>query len=35
MQSVMQHPERFGEPISLTVNCAAALADGAFTVTKA
>ena len=33
MQSVMQHPERLGEPISLTVNYAAALADGAFTVT--
>lgn len=33
MQSVMQHPDRLGEPIALTVNYAAALADGAFTVT--
>jgi hypothetical protein len=33
MQSVVQHPERLGEPVSLTVNYAAALADGVFTVT--
>lgn len=33
MQSVMQHTDRLGEPISLTVNYAAALADGAFTIT--
>ena len=33
MQSVMQHPDRLGEPISLTVNYAAALADGEFAVT--
>ena len=32
MQSVVQHPDLLGEPISLTVNYAAALADGAFTV---
>ena len=33
MQAVMQHPQRLGEPISLTVNYAAALADGPFTIT--
>jgi acyl-coenzyme A thioesterase PaaI-like protein len=33
MRSVLQHPALLGEPISLTVNYAAALADGAFTVT--
>ncbi|MBW0169596.1 MAG: acyl-CoA thioesterase [Hydrogenophaga sp.] len=33
MQSVMQHVQRLGEPISLTVNYAAALADGAFALT--
>jgi acyl-CoA thioesterase len=33
LNAVMQHPERLGEPIALTVNYAAALADGAFTVT--
>lgn len=32
MQAVMQHPDRLGEPISLTLNYAAALADGAFSV---
>lgn len=32
-QAVMLHPQRLGEPISLTVNYAAALADGAFTIT--
>jgi acyl-CoA thioesterase len=32
LQSVMLHPQRLGEPVSLTVNFAAALADGAFTV---
>lgn len=33
MQAVMQHPERLGEPVSLTVNYAAALADGSFALT--
>ncbi|WP_137920193.1 thioesterase family protein [Hydrogenophaga sp. 2FB] len=32
MQALMRHPDRLGEPISLTVNYAAALADGGFTV---
>jgi acyl-CoA thioesterase len=32
LNAVLQHPERLGDPISLTVNFAAALADGAFTV---
>ncbi len=32
LQAVLQHPERLGEPISLTVNFCAAVADGAFEV---
>lgn len=32
MQAVMQHPERLGEPIALTVNYASALGPGPFTV---
>ena len=32
MQAVMQHPERLGEPIALTVNYAAALGAGPFTL---
>ncbi len=32
LQAVMQHPERLGEPISFTVNFAAALSDGDFRV---
>jgi acyl-CoA thioesterase len=32
LQAVMQHPDRLGEPIALTVNYAAALGPGAFTV---
>ena len=32
LSAVVQHPQRLGEPISLTVNFAAALADGPFTV---
>ena len=32
MQSVLQHPERIGIPISLTVNFAAAIADGEYTL---
>ncbi len=32
LQAVLSHPERLGEPVSLTVNFAAALADGAFRV---
>jgi len=32
LQAVMQHPERLGEPLSLTVNYAGAVAEGAFTV---
>lgn len=30
LQSVLQHPQRIGEPVALTVNFAAAVADGAF-----
>lgn len=30
MNAVMQHPERLGEPVALTVNFAAALAEGSF-----
>jgi acyl-CoA thioesterase len=30
MNAVLQHPERLGEPVSLTVNFCAAMADGAF-----
>ncbi|HET8747450.1 MAG TPA: acyl-CoA thioesterase domain-containing protein, partial [Ramlibacter sp.] len=30
LQSVLGHPERLGEPLALTVNFAAAIADGAF-----
>ncbi|MGX1808404.1 acyl-CoA thioesterase [Nocardia sp. NPDC055321] len=33
LQAVVQHPERLGEPLSLTVNYAAPIADGPFTVT--
>ena len=32
LQSVLLHPERLGDPVALTVNFAAALADGAFRV---
>jgi acyl-CoA thioesterase len=32
LQSVLMHPKRLGDPISLTVNFCAALADGAFVV---
>jgi acyl-CoA thioesterase len=32
LNAVLQHPERLGEPVSFTVNFAAALADGEFTV---
>jgi hypothetical protein len=32
LQAVMQHPERLGEPLSLTVNYAGPLGDGPFTV---
>lgn len=32
LQAVMQHPDRLGDPLSLTVNYAGALAAGAFTV---
>ena len=32
MNAVLQHPQRLGDPVSLTVNFAAALADGPFTV---
>ncbi len=31
--AVLQHPQRLGEPVSITVNFCAALADGPFTVT--
>ena len=31
LNAVLQHPQRLGDPISLTVNFAAALADGPFT----
>lgn len=33
LNAVLQHPALLGEPVALTVNYAAALADGAFTVT--
>jgi acyl-CoA thioesterase len=33
LNAVLQHPQRLGDPVSLTVNFAAALADGPFTVT--
>lgn len=33
LNAVLQHPQRLGDPISLTVNFAAAVADGPFTVT--
>lgn len=33
LNAVLQHPQRLGEPVSLTVNFCAALDDGAFTVT--
>ncbi|MCJ0761896.1 acyl-CoA thioesterase [Variovorax terrae] len=32
LNAVLQHPQRLGEPVALTVNFAAALADGPFTV---
>lgn len=32
LQAVLQHPQRLGEPVALTVNFAAALADGPFVV---
>ncbi len=32
VQAILQHPDRLGEPLSLTVNFAAAVADGAFEV---
>lgn len=32
LNAVLQHPDRLGEPVALTINFAAALADGAFTV---
>ena len=32
LQAVWLHPQRLGDPVSLTVNFAAALADGSFTV---
>ncbi|WP_311222542.1 MULTISPECIES: thioesterase family protein [unclassified Acidovorax] len=32
LQAVMQHPQRLGEPLSLTVNYAGAVGEGAFTV---
>jgi acyl-CoA thioesterase len=32
LNAVLQHPERLGEPVSLTVNFAAALSDGEFTL---
>ena len=32
LQAVMRHPDRLGDPLSLTVNYAGALAEGAFTV---
>ncbi|MEO7128418.1 MAG: thioesterase family protein, partial [Rhodoferax sp.] len=32
LNAVLQHPKRLGDPVSLTVNFAAALADGPFTV---
>jgi acyl-CoA thioesterase len=32
INAVMQHPQRLGEPVSFTVNFAAAVADGEFTV---
>ncbi len=33
LNAVLQHPQRLGEPVSLTVNFCAALSDGPFTVT--
>jgi acyl-CoA thioesterase len=33
LNAVLQHPERLGDPVALTVNFCAALADGSFTVT--
>jgi len=32
LQAVLRHPERLGDPVALTVNFAAAVADGAFEV---
>lgn len=32
LNAILQHPERLGDPVSLTVNFCAAVADGAFTV---
>lgn len=33
VNAMMQHPQRLGDPIALTVNFCAAVADGAFTIT--
>ncbi len=33
LNAVLQHPQRLGEPVALTVNFCAALSDGEFTVT--
>jgi len=33
INAVLQHPQRLGDPVSLTINFCAALADGAFTIT--
>jgi len=33
VQALMQHPQRLGDPIALTVNFCAAVADGAFVIT--
>jgi hypothetical protein len=33
LNAVLQHPQRLGEPVALTVNFCAALADGPFAVT--
>jgi acyl-CoA thioesterase len=33
LQAISQHPDRIGDPVSLTVNYCAALADGAFALT--
>ncbi|MDB5957105.1 thioesterase family protein [Ramlibacter sp.] len=32
LQSVLQHPQRLGDPVAFTINFAAALADGAFSL---
>ena len=33
LNAILQHPERLGDPVAMTVNFCAAMADGAFTVT--